>query len=134
MEYAIGIIIQKTDTLAKLKLLFDKLRSLVETKGTDVHDSKFLFKEFPDSEIRFFVGIAKDVFPTTKKKLGDISNYDDGQFIPSISYMEFGEDYTYEEMKKRLNQFMSEQVNGKCWIADTNSELTGTLSTNFKSL
>lgn len=130
-QYAIGIIIQEKDSLAKLKSVFDKARTLVDNKSISAKEAKFLVKGV-EGEIKFFIGIAKNVSSQVRLKLGSMADYDNAEFIPNIICIEFGEDYTYDQMKQKLIQFIGEQWMGYYWIIDIDSTLIGNLLTNFK--
>ena len=136
MQYAIGIIIQNTDTLAKLKLFFDKLKSLLNIQKIEVEPTKFIeksvLKENAEAEIKFFIGIAPNV---SKAKKDVLFANDDGigdYYLPNTYSIEFrGQDYSYEEMKRRLIQFIGENWMGNYVILDLKSDLKDLL-TKFK--
>jgi len=134
-QYAIGIIIQKADSLTKLKNLFLALKGLVNLPpiplGGDALE-KVVFNDKPEAEVKFFVGIVKDVSSQTKANVGTFANYDNLQFLPQASFMYFGEDYSYEEMKAKLIQWIGNQWMGHYLIIDSGSDLADLLTKFIK--
>lgn len=127
-QYAIGIIIQDTDTLTKVKSFFNKAKNLLEIQYIPDEENnlieKSVLKAKPGAEIVFFIGIA----PKVSKKIKDLLGVnDDGigdYYLPNVMSMEFrGQDYSYDEMQRRLKQFIGEQWMGHYLILDSGSTL-----------
>ena len=119
-QYAIAIIIQDTDTLQKVKLFFGKIKDFIQTQP------------IPDVEIRFFIGVARNVAKEIKDLLGANDDGIGDLYLPNMQIMEFGgQDYPYDEMKQRLFQWIGEQWMGNYQILDLKSDLKD-LITNFK--
>lgn len=135
-QYAIGLIIQNTDTLAKLKSFFTKAKGLVDTKQVSIEADKTIEKSVlkakPEAEIRFFIAIAPTVAKSTKDVWGANNDGIGDYYLPNAMTMEFrGQDYSLEEIKQRLTQFIGEQWMGQYVIIDSVSDLTDLL-TKFK--
>lgn len=118
-QYAIGIILRNTDNKAKIKLFFDKMKNSSEVQQIS-------------DKLRFFMGVATNVSKQMKDVLGANDDGIGDYYLPNMMIMEFGgRDYTEEEMKQRLTQWIGEQWMGQYQIIDSVSDL-GNLLTNFK--
>ena len=129
MEYAIGIIIQNTDTLTKVKTLFNKLNLMIEKKSVIDEQDRYSIKGIADTEIQFFIGVARGV-PSIIKNILNANNDGVGElYLPVSRCMWFdGQDYTYAEMQQRLKQWIGFEWKEKYYILPVNFSTTNLLT------
>jgi hypothetical protein len=145
-KYAIGIIVQSTDTISKWRTIATTLKTNIIRKAVTEYDyisngpwvpatpvpklvDRYYLINNQEKEISFFIGIASNVSATIKTNVGVFANFDNAYFLPSISFVYFGSVMSLNEMKQKLFIIMDD-----CWegymIIDSSSNLTN-LSTKF---
>ena len=127
IRYAVGIILDSLDDKLKIKKFFDGMKGLVDVQQLNDVDSNFQEKVSAkgnvDTDVNFFVGIGKNVDKETRDSIGGSDDGMGDYYLPNMRFMYFGEDYTLEQMKQRLIQWMGEQWGVGYIMRDSSSSI-----------
>jgi hypothetical protein len=105
--YSIGIIIQSTDTLSKIRAIAVALRNAIDIYQ-DGDYYRCSLKSNPDTEVKLFLGIAKECSSQLRNIAGSLAVAEDNNFLPSLGFLWFGENYTLDEMVNKMMQHIRE--------------------------
>ena len=143
-KYAIGMVVQSTDTISKWRSKVTTIKSTIEVRDVTEYDyisngylqpptaipkivKHYYLKDKPEAEITFFIGIAKNVTSSIRNAIGGFADGENTYFLPTIRFIYFGETLTLEQMKQRLFIIMDDAWEGYV-IIDSNSDITNLLT------